>query len=108
MRVIARRTLKAFVASRAGHKNHQALRSALDAWFAEVRRAKWANSADVKRPYRTASVVSADRIVFNVKDNNHRLVVSVDFEKAIVWIKWIGAHKDYDLIDVKRVEHEKP
>jgi len=27
---------------------------------------------------------------------------------AIVWIKWTGTHKDYDLIDVKQVEHEKP
>ena len=108
MRIIARRTLKAFVASRSGHRDQPALRAELDAWFAEVRRAKWSNTADVRRHYRTASVVSADRIVFNIKGNDYRLVVSVDFEKGIVWIKWIGTHKDYDLIDVERVEHEKP
>ena len=108
MRIIARRTLKAFVASRSRHKDQPALRAALDAWFAEVRRAKWSNTADVKRHYRTASVVSADRIVSNMKGSDYRLVVSVDFEKGIVWIKWIGAHKDYDLIDVKQVEHERP
>jgi mRNA interferase HigB len=108
MRIIARRTLKAFVASRSGHKDQPALRTALDVWFAEVRRAKWSNTADVKRHYRTGSVVSADRIVFNIKGNDYRLVVSVDFEKGIVWIKWIGTHKDYDLIDVRQVEHEKP
>jgi mRNA interferase HigB len=108
MRIIARRTLKAFVASRAGHKDHPALRAALGAWFAEARRAKWLSTADVKRHYRTASVVSAERIVFNIKGNEYRLVVSIDFEKGIVWIKWIGTHKDYDSIDVKKVEHEKP
>jgi mRNA interferase HigB len=42
-----------------------------------------------------------------VKGNAYRLVVSVDFEKSIVWIKWIGTHKSYDQIDVRQVEHEK-
>ncbi len=51
------------------------------------------------------TAVSADRIVFNIKGNDYRLVVAVDFEKAIVWIKWVGAYKDYDRIDVKEVDH---
>ncbi|HZS83925.1 MAG TPA: type II toxin-antitoxin system HigB family toxin [Stellaceae bacterium] len=51
-------------------------------------------------------MISADRIVFNIKGNGYRLVVSVDFEKSIVWIKWLGTHRDYDRIDVKEVEHE--
>jgi len=70
------------VASRTGHKDQSALKAALDAWFDEARRARWKNSADVKRHYATASVISADRIVFNIKGNSYRLVVSVDFEKA--------------------------
>jgi len=107
MRVIARRTLREFVESRAGHKDQAALKAALDAWFDEVRKAKWTSTADVKRLYATASIVTADRIVFNIKGNDYRLVVSVDFEKGIVWIKWIGAHKDYDRVNVKEVEHEK-
>jgi mRNA interferase HigB len=106
MRIIARRTLRAFVKSRAGHKDHGALKAALDAWFDEVRKARWSSTAEVKRLYATASIVTADRIVFNIKGNDYRLVVSVDFEKGIVWIKWIGTHKDYDKIDVKEVEYE--
>ena len=81
--------------------------AALDAWFDEVRRARWRTSADVKRLYSTASVVSADRVVFNIKGNDYRLVVSVDFEKGIVWIKWLGTHRAYDRIDVKKVKHER-
>lgn len=81
------------------------MKAAVDAWFDEVKKAHWANSADVKRLYATASIVTADRIVFNLKGNAYRLVVSVDFEKGIVWIKWIGTHKDYDRIDVTKVEH---
>ncbi|MGH7125727.1 MAG: type II toxin-antitoxin system HigB family toxin [Stellaceae bacterium] len=107
MRIIARRTLREFVASRSGHKDRQAVASALDAWFDEVRRARWRSTADVKRLYATASVVSADRIVFNIKGNDYRLIVSVDFEKGIVWIKWLGTHRAYDRIDARRVEHER-
>ena len=59
----------------------------------------------MKRHYATASIVSADRIVFNIKGNDYRLIVAVDFEKGIVWIKWIGTHRDYDRIDVKQVKH---
>ena len=107
MRIIARRTLREFIASRSRYKGQPALKAALDAWFDEVRKARWVSTADVKRLYGTASVVTADRIVFNIKGNSYRLVVSVDFEKSIVWIKWIGTHRDYDRIDVRKVEHEK-
>jgi len=53
--------------------------------------------------YRAAGAGSAARSWGNV----YRLVVAVDFEKSIVWIKWIGTHKDYDRIDVTEVEHEE-
>jgi mRNA interferase HigB len=105
MRIISRRTLREFVERRRGYKDQAALKAALDAWFDEVKKARWSGTADVKRSYATASIVSADRIVFNIKGNDYRLVVAVDFEKSIVWIKWIGTHRDYDEINVKKVEH---
>jgi mRNA interferase HigB len=107
MRIIARSTLRSFVASLAGHKDQPAVKAALDAWFDEVKKAHWRSTAAIKQSYATASIVTAERIVFNVKGNAYRLVVAVDFEKGIVWIKWIGAHKDYDRIDVTEVQHEK-
>ena len=106
VRIIARRTLREFVDSLAGRKDQPAVKAAVDAWFDEVKKADWASTADVKRLYATASVVTADRLVFNLKGNAYRLVVAVDFEKGIVWIKWIGAHKDYDRIDVTKVEYD--
>ncbi|MGC2121880.1 MAG: type II toxin-antitoxin system HigB family toxin [Xanthobacteraceae bacterium] len=81
------------------------MKAALDAWFDEVKQAQWSSASDVKRSYASASIVSADRVVFNIKGNDYRLVVAVDFEKSIVWIKWIGTHRDYDKIDVKEVQH---
>ena len=93
--------------SLAGRKEQSAVKSALDSWFDEVRKAHWRNAADVKRLYATASIVNAERIVFNVKGNAYRLVVAVDFEKEIVWIKWIGTHASYDRIDVRTVEYDE-
>ena len=106
MRIIARRTLREFVEAMAGHKDRRAVKAALDAWFDEVKKAHWANAADVKRLYATASIITSERIVFNVKGNAYRLVVAVDFEKSIVWIKWIGTHEDYDRIDVRTIEYD--
>lgn len=105
MRIIARRTLRSFVDSLAGHKDQTAVKMALDAWFDEVRKASWASTAELKQRYGTASIISAERVVFNIKGNAYRLVVSIDFEKGIVWIKWIGTHKAYDRIDVTEIEH---
>src|SRR5882724_12490949 len=107
MRIIARRTLREFVQGLSGKKDQPAVKAALDAWFDEASKASWKNTTDIKRLYATASVVNAERVVFNIKGNDYRLVVAVDFEKAIVWIKWIGTHADYDRIDVREVQHER-
>jgi mRNA interferase HigB len=106
MRIIARRTLREFVSSLAGRKDQSGVKASLDAWFDEVSNANWASWADVRKLYATASIVSAERIVFNIKGNDYRLVVSADFRKAIVWIKWIGHHEAYDKIDVAGIEYD--
>ena len=82
MRIIARRTLREFAAARSGRKDQPALKAALDAWFDEVRNAKWTNASDLKRSYRTASIVTAERVVFNIKGNDYRLVVAARLRKG--------------------------
>jgi mRNA interferase HigB len=89
----------------AGSKDHRALKTALDAWFQEVRQAGWKNSADVKASYAHASIVSADRVVFKIKGNAYRLVVAVDYQRSTVFVKWPGSHKQYDTIDVRTVQY---
>jgi mRNA interferase HigB len=73
--------------------------------FAEANRAHWVSSADVKRLYASASIVGSDRIVFSIKGNDYRLVAAIDYEKSIVWIKWIGTPAEYDKIDVRKVRY---
>ena len=60
---------------------------------------------DVIRAYANASIVGGDRVVFNIKGNAYRLVVAADYEREIVFIKWLGNHAAYDKIDVKTVKY---
>ena len=46
-----------------------------------------------------------DRVVFNIKGNAYRLVAAVDYQRQIVFIKWIGTHAQYDKIDVRKVRY---
>jgi mRNA interferase HigB len=105
MRIIARRTLRKFVDGLVGQKDQPAVKAAVEAWFNEAGKASWSSTADVKRRCATASIVNAERIVFNIEGNDYRLVTAIDFEKGIVWIKWIGTHKAYDEIDMTEVDH---
>jgi mRNA interferase HigB len=105
VRIIARKTLITFVKSLQGNKNQAAVKTALDAWFAEASKETWANSAAVKQSYATASILSASRIVFNIKGNDYRLIVEISYAKSIIWIIWLGTHKDYDLIDATGVKY---
>jgi mRNA interferase HigB len=105
MRVIARKTLNRFIDSRKGNKDQKALESALDSWFHEVRQADWLSPADVVKAYANASIVGSDRVVFNIKGNDYRLVVAIHYRLQIVFIKWLGSHAEYDKIDVKTVNY---
>jgi mRNA interferase HigB len=105
VRVIARGTLLQFVESLKGQDGQKAIKVALDAWFHEVQRAMWSSSAEVKRLYGSAGIVGSDRVVFNLKGNDYRMVTAIDYRRQIVFIKWLGKHRDYDKIDVRTVQY---
>jgi mRNA interferase HigB len=81
--------------------------TATELWISEIERAEWKSTSDIKGKHASASITTADQIVFNIKGNSYRLVVSVDFRKSIVYVKWIGTHADYDKTDVRTVNHGK-
>jgi len=98
VRVISRRTLRDFW--KAGHADAE---QPLKAWFAEVSKAAWKSMAEIKRRYPSASVIDAERVVFNIGGNKYRLIVKLWFPGQAVWIKFVGSHKQYDKIDVKEL-----
>ena len=107
MRVIARGTLNDFVKHRVEGRQQAAVKAQLDASFAEVSRASWTSSAQLKQQFRTASVLSSERVVVNIKGNDFRLVTAINYAYGVVLIKWIGSHREYDKLDVREVEYEK-
>jgi mRNA interferase HigB len=106
VRIIARRTLYRYVESLVGHKDQRAVKAALDSWFHEAVAADWRTPADVTKKYASASIVGSDRVVFNIKGNDHRLVTAIDYKRRTIFIKWVGSHAEYDKIDVKTVNYE--
>ncbi|MQL47696.1 type II toxin-antitoxin system HigB family toxin [Photorhabdus khanii] len=62
--------------------------------------------ADIKSQYRNASILKNNRVVFNIKGNDYRLVVSIFYPAGGVYVKFIGTHKQYDAIDTNTVELE--
>jgi len=98
MRVIAVSTLRAF------WERHPDAEQPLKASYEEATRATWAQPADIKTQYRSASVLKSRRVVFNIKGNDYRLIVAISYKLQIVYVKFVGTHKEYDAVDAETVE----
>ena len=107
MRIIARSTLNGFVVNRVDSRLRTSVKKHLDAWYAEVEKAAWNDPAELKAQFRSASIVSGERVVFNIKGNDYRLVVAINFHFQVLLIIWLGTHREYDKIDVTKVAYEK-
>lgn len=97
MRIIAIKTLREFWAI------HPQSEIPLRSWYAEASHAEWRTSADIKTAHRNASFLSNDRVVFNIKGNDYRLVVAVRYTQKLMFIRFVGAHAEYDRIDAETV-----
>ena len=84
-------------------EKHSPAEMPLRAWHALARRADWRTPADVKAAYRTASFLGANRVVFNIKGNDYRLVVAVHYNRGLMFVRFIGTHKEYDRIDAEEI-----
>ncbi|MBR0929668.1 type II toxin-antitoxin system HigB family toxin [Bradyrhizobium diazoefficiens] len=100
MRIIALSTIKAFL-DRASEPSDA--REPLMAWFRQVKRADWAKPADVKRDIRTASILRDGRVVFNVAGNKYRVVVWINYPYRVVYVRFVGTHRQYDAIDAQTI-----
>ncbi len=101
MRIIARYTLKLF------WENHYDAEHPLKAWFAEAEKASWKSPNDIKNKYKIASIIINKRVVFNIRGNKYRLVADIECKLGIVFIIWIGSHKNYDKLNIKEISYVK-
>lgn len=100
MQIVAVKFLRAF------WEKYPDAEQPLKSWVDEAKKATWAQPAQIKEQYRSASILKAKRVVFNIKGNDYRLVVSVAYRFQAVYVKFIGTHKEYDEIDAETVEME--
>ncbi|PZV26937.1 MAG: addiction module toxin RelE [Snowella sp.] len=97
MRIIARSTLREY------WQKHPDTEQPLKAWFDDTSRANWKTPSEIRDNYANASIIANNRVVFNIKGNNHRLIVQIRYDISIVFIRFIGTHQEYDKIDATTV-----
>ena len=98
MRVIALRNIRDF-----GAQQPRAAQ-AWKAWVQEARNASWKTPQDIKQRYASASFIGRNRVVFNIRGNEYRLIVAVAYRFEAVYVKFIGTHAQYDAIDAQTIE----
>ena len=76
----------------------------MQAWYEVACQARWCSPADVKAQFGNASIVGNNRVVFNIKGNDYRLIVAVAYRFQAIYIKFIGTHTEYDRVDAATVE----
>ncbi len=84
-------------------ETHSDCEQQLKSWFKETSKAEWKNSNEIKAAYPSASVLNDNRIVFNIKGNSYRLIVKINFEYEMVWVRFIGTHAEYDKINANTI-----
>ena len=93
MNVISRKEINSFI------KKHPDGKNSIEAWYHEAKSSNWKNTMDIKKRYSSASFLKKNYVIFNIKGNSYRLVTKVAYNTGIVFIKWIGTHKEYDKMD---------
>ena len=102
MRIIKGKTLTKYC----NLSKYKQAEESVKAWIYEVRFSTWENTNELKSKYGNASIISSKRVVFNIKGNDYRLIVDIEYKLKIVFIVWFGTHTEYDKIDAKTVSYE--
>jgi mRNA interferase HigB len=101
MRVIAIKTLKDY------WEEYPQSKQALLSWYEEAEAAQWNHPNELKEQYRNAAIITEKRVIFNIHGNSYRLIVDIEYRLKIVFVVWLGTHKQYDNIDAKKVSYVK-
>lgn len=84
-------------------ENHEESEQPLKSWYQETENATWANINELKIDYPKASILSDNRIVFNIKGIKYRLIVKFNFDFKLYGIRFVGIHAEYDKINANKI-----
>jgi mRNA interferase HigB len=97
VRIISKKTLREF------WEKHKDSEQQLKSWFQETNSIEWKNPKQIKKEYPSASFLADNRIVFNIKGNKYRLIVKINYDHNILWVRFIGTHAEYDKINATKI-----
>ncbi|MFA5923780.1 MAG: type II toxin-antitoxin system HigB family toxin [Methylococcaceae bacterium] len=97
MRIIAKKALRDF------WEQYPDVQEPLEAWYYETLKADWSNPQQIKNQFRNASIIADNRVIFNIKGNDYRLIVKINYPYRVVYIRFIGTHKQYDAIEANKI-----
>ena len=97
LRIISKKIFREF------WEKHSDSEQQLKAWFQETSNAEWKSPHDIKIEYPSASILADNRVVFNIKGNKYRLIVRINYDYGMTWIRFIGTHAEYDKIDATKI-----
>jgi mRNA interferase HigB len=97
LRIIAKKTLRDFWQKHTDCEQH------LKSWYLESSKSNWISPKDIKVEYPSASFLQDNRVVFNIKGNTYRLIVRINYNYGIIWIRFIGTHAQYDKVDANKI-----
>ncbi len=100
MRIIARHIIDEF------EVKHPDATTALETWYKICKNQKWAQPVDIKNDQANTSIIANNRVVFNIKGNDYRLVVAVDYKRQIFFIKFLDTHEEYNKIDASSIQYK--
>lgn len=99
MRIFSRKTLRLFWELQDYADSEQPLK----AWYDEASKANWKTPNEIKALYKNASILKDGRAVFNIHGNTYRLIVKINYDFAVIYIRYVGTHKQYDKINANEV-----
>ena len=97
LRIISKKILREF------WEKHSDSQQQLKSWFQETSAVEWKNPKEIKKEYPSASFLVDNRVVFNIKGNKYRLIVKINYDYHMIWIRFVGTHAEYDKIDATKI-----
>jgi len=97
LRIIAKKTLREF------WNKHPDCEEQLKSWYQETENSEWLSPNDIKKDYPSASILGDNRIVFNIKGNHYRIIIKINYDYQMIWIRFVGTHSEYDRINANKI-----